>query len=138
MHDLKNIVCTIKSRFGGVIVLMVIVVIGQLNTITCTCISEDKRWLVTGEKGRDAVVIVWDTYTGSVIFLITMLYCTVCCITQYVVLHSMLYCAVCCIAQYVVLHSMLYCTLCCVAQYVVICCLVLADKGYICKVVIYL
>ncbi|XP_070205737.1 cilia- and flagella-associated protein 251-like isoform X2 [Littorina saxatilis] len=37
---------------------------GHLNPITCSCISDDKRWLVTGEKGRDAMVNVWDTYTG--------------------------------------------------------------------------
>ncbi|KAK7499056.1 hypothetical protein BaRGS_00009603 [Batillaria attramentaria] len=37
---------------------------GHLNPITCTCVSEDKRWLVTGEKGPDAMVNVWDTYTG--------------------------------------------------------------------------
>ncbi|WAR02599.1 CF251-like protein [Mya arenaria] len=34
------------------------------NPITCTCVSEDKRWLVTGDRGKDSMVIVWDTYTG--------------------------------------------------------------------------
>ncbi|XP_067673834.1 cilia- and flagella-associated protein 251-like isoform X2 [Haliotis asinina] len=37
---------------------------GHANPITCTCVSEDKRWLVTGDKGSDSMVIVWDTYTG--------------------------------------------------------------------------
>lgn len=37
---------------------------GHSNPITCTCVSEDKRWLVTGDKGKDSMVIVWDTYTG--------------------------------------------------------------------------
>ena len=36
----------------------------QANPITCTCVSEDKRWLATGDKGRGSMVIVWDTYTG--------------------------------------------------------------------------
>ncbi|XP_071110877.1 cilia- and flagella-associated protein 251-like [Haliotis cracherodii] len=37
---------------------------GHANPITCTCVSEDKRWLVTGDKGSDSMVIIWDTYTG--------------------------------------------------------------------------
>ncbi|XP_025089746.1 cilia- and flagella-associated protein 251-like isoform X2 [Pomacea canaliculata] len=35
----------------------------HLNPITCVCVSEDKRWLVTGDKGVDSMVNVWDTYT---------------------------------------------------------------------------
>ncbi|KAK6192834.1 hypothetical protein SNE40_004236 [Patella caerulea] len=38
---------------------------GHTNAITCTCVSEDKKWLVTGDKGEDAMVIVWDTTTGT-------------------------------------------------------------------------
>ncbi|XP_033747234.1 cilia- and flagella-associated protein 251-like isoform X1 [Pecten maximus] len=37
---------------------------GHANPLTCTCISEDKRWLATGDKGKDSMVIIWDTYTG--------------------------------------------------------------------------
>ncbi|KAL8575873.1 hypothetical protein ACOMHN_014878 [Nucella lapillus] len=37
---------------------------GHLNPITCSCVSEDKRWLVTGEKGPDAMVNIWDTFSG--------------------------------------------------------------------------
>ncbi|XP_053376609.1 cilia- and flagella-associated protein 251-like [Mercenaria mercenaria] len=37
---------------------------GHSNPISCTCVSEDKRWLVTGDRGKDSMVIVWDTYTG--------------------------------------------------------------------------
>ncbi|KAL5017193.1 hypothetical protein ScPMuIL_006782 [Solemya velum] len=37
---------------------------GHSNPITCSCVSEDKRWLATGDKGRDSMVVVWDTYTG--------------------------------------------------------------------------
>ncbi|XP_076435189.1 cilia- and flagella-associated protein 251-like isoform X2 [Babylonia areolata] len=28
------------------------------------CLSEDKRWLLTGDKGPNGAVIAWDTYTG--------------------------------------------------------------------------
>jgi WD40 repeat protein/Ca2+-binding EF-hand superfamily protein len=34
---------------------------GHCNTISCTCVSEDKRWLATGDVGQDCMVIVWDT-----------------------------------------------------------------------------
>ncbi|XP_071181145.1 cilia- and flagella-associated protein 251-like isoform X1 [Mytilus edulis] len=37
---------------------------GHSNPLTCTCVSEDKRWLATGDKGVDSMVIIWDTYTG--------------------------------------------------------------------------
>ena len=36
----------------------------QGNAVTCLACSEDKRWLVTGEKGENSCVIVWDTYSG--------------------------------------------------------------------------
>ncbi|ESO91649.1 hypothetical protein LOTGIDRAFT_191347 [Lottia gigantea] len=38
---------------------------GHTNSITCSCVSDDKRWLVTGDRGEDAMVIVWDTYSGT-------------------------------------------------------------------------
>lgn len=38
----------------------------QLNPITCSAVSHDKRWLVTGDVGPDAMVNIWDTYTGWV------------------------------------------------------------------------
>ena len=41
----------------------------QGNAITCTCVSGDKRWLATGDKGRDHMVVIWDTDTGSVMIL---------------------------------------------------------------------
>ncbi|KAL3856807.1 hypothetical protein ACJMK2_011524 [Sinanodonta woodiana] len=37
---------------------------GHSSPVYCTCVSEDKRWLATGDKGKDSMVIVWDTYTG--------------------------------------------------------------------------
>lgn len=45
----------------------------QLNPITCVCVSEDKRWLVTGDKGVDSMVNVWDTYTWYAIYLLHVL-----------------------------------------------------------------
>jgi len=37
---------------------------GHVNAITHICSSGDRRWLVTCDKGKDACIIVWDTYTG--------------------------------------------------------------------------
>ncbi|XP_055861223.1 cilia- and flagella-associated protein 251-like isoform X2 [Biomphalaria glabrata] len=37
----------------------------HLNPITCSAVSQDKRWLVTGDVGPDAMVNIWDTYTGT-------------------------------------------------------------------------
>ncbi|BFZ18180.1 hypothetical protein BsWGS_21219 [Bradybaena similaris] len=37
----------------------------HLNPIRCSAVSQDKRWLVTGDVGPDAMVNIWDTYTGT-------------------------------------------------------------------------
>ena len=34
---------------------------GHSNPISCTCVSEDKRWLATADVGEDCMVIIWDT-----------------------------------------------------------------------------
>ena len=37
---------------------------GHSHAITCSAVSEDKRWLVTADSGRYASIIVWDTFTA--------------------------------------------------------------------------
>ncbi|XP_071880756.1 cilia- and flagella-associated protein 251 isoform X1 [Anas platyrhynchos] len=37
---------------------------GHANTISCLCVSEDRRWVATADGGPDPLVIVWDTFSG--------------------------------------------------------------------------
>ncbi|NWU15281.1 CF251 protein, partial [Cephalopterus ornatus] len=37
---------------------------GHANVISCLCVSEDKRWVVTADGGPDALIIVWDSFSG--------------------------------------------------------------------------
>eukprot|EP00794_Sanderia_malayensis_P014238 gene14238-15723_t len=37
---------------------------GHENEISCTCVSEDKRWLATADIGRNNMVIIWDAEAG--------------------------------------------------------------------------
>ncbi|XP_067163443.1 cilia- and flagella-associated protein 251 [Apteryx mantelli] len=37
---------------------------GHSNVISCLCVSEDGRWVATADGGPDALVIVWDSFSG--------------------------------------------------------------------------
>ncbi|XP_035196390.1 cilia- and flagella-associated protein 251 isoform X1 [Oxyura jamaicensis] len=37
---------------------------GHANAISCLCVSEDRRWVATADRGPDPLVIVWDAFSG--------------------------------------------------------------------------
>ncbi|XP_063272439.1 cilia- and flagella-associated protein 251 [Prinia subflava] len=37
---------------------------GHTNVISCLCVSENKRWVATADRGPDALIMVWDSYSG--------------------------------------------------------------------------
>ncbi|KAM9099738.1 cilia- and flagella-associated protein 251 [Sarcophilus harrisii] len=37
---------------------------GHSNVITCMCVSENRRWIATADKGPHCLVIVWDGFSG--------------------------------------------------------------------------
>ncbi|XP_066056080.1 cilia- and flagella-associated protein 251 [Chamaea fasciata] len=38
---------------------------GHTNVISCLCVSENKRWVATADCGPDALIMVWDSYSGA-------------------------------------------------------------------------
>ena len=45
---------------------------GHCNPISCTCVSEDRRWIATADRGLDSMVVLWDSYAATAVKTISM------------------------------------------------------------------
>lgn len=71
LHD-KNII--LQTCVGEVTICIVCFHIlrcsqssqGHRHSITCTCTSDNRRWIATADQGPNNTVIVWDSYSGYV------------------------------------------------------------------------